>query len=107
MMTEHGAVTKIDPETGKRNDSDRAAYETAFLSRAKALGIPCVLWDNNYFDDGDEWFGLFDRTALRCNSPEVLKEEKNNRQIRKTVAFLSLLKNGREEQSSSSRLFVW
>lgn len=73
MMTEHGAVTKIDPETGKRNDSDRAAYETAFLSRAKALGIPCVLWDNNYFDDGDEWFGLFDRTALRCNSPEVLK----------------------------------
>ena len=61
------------PETGKRNDSDRAAYETAFLNRAKALGIPCVLWDNNYFDDGDEWFGLFDRTALRCNSPEVLK----------------------------------
>lgn len=73
MMTEHGAVTKIDPETGKRNDSDRAAYETAFLNRAKALSIPCVLWDNNYFDDGDEWFGLFDRTALRCNSPEVLK----------------------------------
>lgn len=73
IITEHGAVTKVDKETGLRNDNDRAAYEKAFLSRAKALGIPCILWDNNYYEEGDELFGLFDRSALRCNSPAVME----------------------------------
>lgn len=73
IITEHGAVTKCHKETGLRNDEDRAAYEKAFLSRAATMGIPCVLWDNNYYDEGDELFGLFDRTMLCCNSPAVME----------------------------------
>ncbi len=72
ILTEHGAVTKPIDDQGNRNDQDRAAFERAFLRRAKAMGIPCVLWENNYYDDGDEWFGLFDRSALKCNTPVVL-----------------------------------
>lgn len=71
MITEHGAVTKVLPD-GSRNDLERAKYEQFFLALAKEQGIPAVLWDNNYYDSGDEWFGLFDRSRLICNSPLVL-----------------------------------
>lgn len=73
MITEYGSVTKVDPLTGERNDADRVAYEQFFLGKAKEQGIPCVLWDNNYYDNGDEWFGLFDRRTLKCNTPAVLE----------------------------------
>lgn len=39
MITEYGAMTKIDREADRCNDSDRAAYKTAFLSCAKALAF--------------------------------------------------------------------
>lgn len=71
MITEYGSVTKKYPD-GSCNDDQRALYTTAFLTRAREMGIPAVLWDNNYYYRGDEYFGLFDRTALTCNSPAVL-----------------------------------
>ena len=64
-------VVKLNPDVVFYNTNNAA--DVSAVEQLTALGIPCVLWDNNYFDDGDEWFGLFDRTALRCNSPEVLK----------------------------------
>ncbi len=73
MLTEHGAVSKPIDSQGQRNDVDRANFEQAFLSRAAAMGIPCIYWDNNYYSAGDEWFGLFDRQTLQCNSPKVLE----------------------------------
>ena len=73
MITEHGAVSKVSGPLGQRNDMDRAKFEHAFLSRASAMGIPCVYWDNNYYSAGDEWFGLFDRVTLKCHSPRVLE----------------------------------
>ena len=73
MITEHGAVSKIMDSNGTRNDDARADYERFFLGKAHELGIPCVLWDNNYYTEGDQFFGLFDRAKGVCNSPEVLK----------------------------------
>lgn len=73
MVTEHGAVSKVIGPNDERNDADRIRYEKAFLSRAAALGIPCIYWDNNYYSAGDEWFGLFDREKLKCNTPKMLE----------------------------------
>jgi len=72
MITEYGAVAKYT-EDGGTNDEDRAAYEIAFLTKAKEMGIPTFLWDNNYYFTGDEYFGLFNRQELRCNTPVVLE----------------------------------
>lgn len=72
MITEYGAVVKTLPD-GSTNDEERARYETCFLTRAKEMGIPAVLWDNNYYTAGDEFFGLFDRRTLTCNTPCVME----------------------------------
>ncbi len=71
MMTEFGAVTKQMPGGTTRNDAERVKFVKAHLAHADRLGIPCVWWDNNYYNDGDEWFGLYDRETLTCNSPAV------------------------------------
>ena len=72
MMTEFGAVTKLLPDGKTRNDEERVKFVKAYLTQAEKLGIPCVWWDNNYYDAGDEWFGLYDRSSLTCNSPSVV-----------------------------------
>lgn len=72
IMTEYGAVNKKFVN-GKYNDEDNAKWARAFLSRAKALGIPCVWWDNGYFDSGDEHFALLDRINLRWYMPETVE----------------------------------
>lgn len=68
MITEYGAVIKRLPD-GTPNDAERVKYQKAFLTRARSMGIPTVLWDNNYYTAGDEFFGLFDREKLICNTP--------------------------------------
>ena len=71
IMTEFGAVTKRMPDGKTRNDAERVKFVKAHLAHADRLGIPCVWWDDNYYDAGDEWFGLYDRETLTCNSPDV------------------------------------
>ena len=72
MLTEYGAESKPLPD-GARNDADNAQWAKAFLSRARALGIPCVWWDNGYFDRGDEHFALLDRNALKWYLPKTVE----------------------------------
>ena len=72
MITEYGAVVKPDPVSGERNDAEVAIFTENFLKRAKSLGIPCVWWDNGYFDSGDQYFGLFDRKNTHCMHPAVV-----------------------------------
>lgn len=67
-ITEFGSVTKMD-ENGKHNDEEVAKYVRYFLGRAATMNIPCLWWDNNYYESGDEWFGLLDRERLVYNSP--------------------------------------
>jgi endoglucanase len=70
MITEYGTVSKILPD-GTRNDPQRAEYCRRFLKKADSLNIPCVVWDNNYFADGRDEFGLLNRKTLQWNCPQV------------------------------------
>jgi endoglucanase len=59
VITEMGA-------TDKGNTDQRIAWGKFYVSSAKNLKIPCVIWDNNIFknqwDDANEKFGLFHRS---------------------------------------------
>lgn len=71
-ITEFGSVTKMD-ENGIHNDAEVAKYVERFVGNAKAMGIPCLWWDNNFYESGDEWFGLLDREKMVYNRPMTVK----------------------------------
>ena len=73
MITEFGAVAKKLPGSAAWNTRERVAFAETFLSCANELDIPCLWWDNNYLDSGDEYFGLFDREKLNCRFPEIVR----------------------------------
>lgn len=66
VLSEFGAMDK------NGNLSDRVEYYNTYVSKLSAAGMPCVVWDNGFFDSGDEYFGLLDRKALNFRYPEIL-----------------------------------
>jgi endoglucanase len=78
MITEFGAVAKLLPDHQTHNDGERARFVEEYMQCANEMGIPCVWWDNNYFDNGgDEYFGIYDRATLTCHSPAVVEAIQN------------------------------
>ena len=71
MITEFGAVAKKLPDGSGWNTQERCRFLELFLQTARSMNIPCVWWDNNYLETGDEAFALFDRSSLRCLFPEL------------------------------------
>ena len=80
MITEFGAVAKKLPESSGWNTEERLQFLRWFLEKAREMSIPCVWWDNNYLETGDEAFGLFDRESLTCRFPELVRELTNAQQ---------------------------
>jgi endoglucanase len=78
MFTEWGAVAKRLPN-GDLNNEERIRFAEVFLKCAAELDVPCVWWDNNYLERGDEYFALFDRESLTCHCPELVKTLIDNR----------------------------
>lgn len=72
LFTEWGAVAKRLPK-GELNNEERIRFAEAFLKYAAELDAPCVWWDNNYLERGDEYFALFDRERLTCHCPELVR----------------------------------
>lgn len=73
ILGEFGAGYK--PVEG--NEQSRADWTKYFLEKARAIGMPCVWWDNGHFAGGGEPLGLIDRITLEWKYPlivEVLKE---------------------------------
>lgn len=58
VIDEMGIINKGNPD---------ARYEWAkyYVSKAKELGMACVVWDNQHNDFGEESYGLFDRYNLK------------------------------------------
>ena len=73
MITEFGAVAKKLPDGSGWNTLERLRFLQLFIQTAGDMNIPCVWWDNNYLESGDEAFALFDRTSLTCRFPELVK----------------------------------
>ena len=66
--------------TNKNNLSDRVAWFTYYISSAKKLGIPCILWDNGVYQtrldengnpDYSEGYGYYNRTQQSWYFPEI------------------------------------
>lgn len=49
----------------RHNEEDRIRCVAFYAAGAAKRGMPCILWDNSYFDSGDEFFGLIDRVKCR------------------------------------------
>ncbi|MDE7281547.1 MAG: glycoside hydrolase family 5 protein [Ruminiclostridium sp.] len=70
IITEYGAVRKT-LEDGSDNTKEVTAWLNDYLGAAKEQGIPCVWWDNNYYNSGNELFGIFDRKNCKWYTQEV------------------------------------
>lgn len=66
VLSEYGAMDK------NGNLSDRVEFYNTYVAKMAAAGIPSIVWDNGFFDSGDEYFGLFDREALNFRYPEIV-----------------------------------
>ena len=71
MLTEYGIVNKMQPD-GSYSTSDNVKWVHAYLKRAKAMGIPCIWWDNGYLGSGDEYFALLNRQDISWYMPEIV-----------------------------------
>lgn len=74
-FTDKGIAAIID-ETGARgkaNESDRAVWAEYYISKAKEIGVPCVIWDNGAFSGSGENFGLLDRVNCTWRYPEIIE----------------------------------
>lgn len=58
IVGEYGTMNK------EQNVDDRVACVTDYLTEAKALGIPCIWWDNNAVYGNGENFGLMNRDIM-------------------------------------------
>jgi len=65
IIGEFGAMSR-------ENDAERAKWAEAYTKGAKAIGVPCVVWDNGIFEGEGERFGLIDRTSYEIKAPEVV-----------------------------------
>lgn len=70
MITEYGAVRKT-LDDGSYNTNEVIAWLGDYLGAARECGIPCVWWDNNYYNSGNELFGIFDRNNCKWYSQEI------------------------------------
>ncbi|MBR6101271.1 MAG: glycoside hydrolase family 5 protein [Ruminococcus sp.] len=73
IVGEYGNMNKSN------NTDDRVACVTDYLTAAKALGIPCVWWDNNAVAGNGENFGIMDRDPMgpKWRFPAIIEAMKN------------------------------
>ncbi|MCR5715473.1 MAG: glycoside hydrolase family 5 protein [Lachnospiraceae bacterium] len=65
-------ITEMGAEDKQGNSADVSAWVTDYLQIAKSHGIPCFWWDNGLFQEGNEYFAIFDRNTLNWYRPEVV-----------------------------------
>ena len=55
----------------KHNIADRVRCVAYYIKAAREAQIPCCIWDNSYFEKGDEFFGLINRETAEWVYPEI------------------------------------
>lgn len=73
IITEYGAVNKLQVDGGENNLQARSRWVSYYLMKAREYGIPCIWWDNGYYESGNELFGIFNRLDKKFYEPELLK----------------------------------
>lgn len=59
--------------TNRGNENERIKALKYFLAAAKKYGIPCVVWDNGATGEGNERYGLINRSTYEWYYPEIIK----------------------------------
>lgn len=59
--------------TNRNNEKERIKALKYFIAAAKKHGIPCVVWDNGSTGEGNEKFGLINRSTYEWYFPEIIK----------------------------------
>ncbi|OUM61694.1 glycoside hydrolase family 5 protein, partial [Piromyces sp. E2] len=65
IMGEFGAVNR-------HNEDERAKWAETYVKSAKAIGVPCILWDNGVFEGEGERFAIIDRAQLKIAYPKLV-----------------------------------
>lgn len=74
VITEYGAVNKtyVNAEGMEvSNEEEVIKWATYYLEKATDIGVPCIWWDNGYYNSGDEYFGIFNRSDLSWFTPNL------------------------------------
>lgn len=59
--------------TNRGNEKERIKALKYFIAKAKEYGIPCVVWDNGGTGEGNEKYGLINRTTCEWYFPDLIK----------------------------------
>lgn len=65
ILGEFGAIDK-------KNTKARVAWGEYYVKKAHEVGVPCIVWDNNSFYNG-ETLGLLNRFKCEWQYPEIVK----------------------------------
>lgn len=57
----------------KANEEIRGEWATFYVSQAKAIGVPCLWWDNGAFTGTGENFGILNRSTCTWEYPLVVE----------------------------------
>ncbi|MCM1022937.1 MAG: glycoside hydrolase family 5 protein [Prevotella sp.] len=57
----------------KANEEIRGEWAAFYVSRAKAIGVPCIWWDNGAFTGTGENFGILNRSTCTWEFPLVVE----------------------------------
>lgn len=57
----------------KANEEIRGEWATFYVSQAKAIGVPCLWWDNGAFTGTGENFGILNRSSCTWEYPSVVE----------------------------------
>lgn len=57
----------------KANEEIRGEWATFYISQAKAIGVPCLWWDNGAFTGTGENFGILNRSSCTWEYPSVVE----------------------------------
>lgn len=57
----------------KANEEIRGEWATFYVSQAKAIGVPCLWWDNGAFTGTGENFGILNRASCTWEYPAVVE----------------------------------
>ncbi|MDR0220087.1 MAG: glycoside hydrolase family 5 protein [Lachnospiraceae bacterium] len=69
IIGEFGAMYK----NAEGNEADRGDWAAYYTGKARAIGIPCVWWDNGAVSGSGELFGIIDRRSYEWQFPLVLE----------------------------------
>lgn len=56
----------------KANESDRGVWAEFYVSKAREIGVPCIVWDNGAFSGSGENFGLLERRTCTWKFPLII-----------------------------------